>query len=445
MAFVINDLEPQTLVEIFRLLSARDCAKMATCQKLWRNIAADDSLWQVWCDSDFLLKQTVAPTGHPQDTWRDAYATWHLHFGRYKSYTKRAIAAWQTIEHWTKAHHPDIYQSLGDPATERQLDDAERLLKVKLPPSLRVIYRLHNGQDLSCDERFPDLMPYDSMFHGLLGGYSFYDHIVCTRLMPIEKAAQATIRLRNRNGHIDYGDCVQLTGSIMTRKHFMLVDEGSQMRVSTCDDDRSWDAAPPGGNDAMLRWLEAFASVLKDQLGCCHLLERMNSFGICLHPAHEPWQRVAVTKGVKVQAASIFVPELSKLRCSYDAEEAFFFSYNVQFSLLPVEEQQASWPADAGPFSPITSVQLQTRHWIIRDQTGEITQDIHGDGVIGRHPILAPGGTPFVYQSCTHQQQPRGSMGGFFKFVEGTTRQPTGPAFDVVCPEFMLEKPQYVF
>lgn len=48
--------------------------------------------------------------------------------------------------------------------------------------------------------------------------YSFYDHIVCTRLMPIEKAAQATIRLRNRNGHIDYGDCVQLTGSIMTRK-----------------------------------------------------------------------------------------------------------------------------------------------------------------------------------------------------------------------------------
>ncbi len=70
----------------------------------------------------------------------------------------------------------------------------------------------------------------------------------------------------------------------------MLIDEGSQMRVSSCDDDRSWDAAPPGGNDAVLRWLEAFASVLKDQLGCCHLHERMNSFGICLHPAHEPWQ-----------------------------------------------------------------------------------------------------------------------------------------------------------
>ena len=36
--------------------------------------------------------------------------------------------------------------------------------------------------------------------------------------MPIEKAATVTMRLRNRSSHIDYGDCVQLTGSIITRK-----------------------------------------------------------------------------------------------------------------------------------------------------------------------------------------------------------------------------------
>ena len=47
------------------------------------------------------------------------------------------------------------------------------------------------------------------------------------------------------------------------------------------------------------------------------------------------------------------------------------------------------------------------------------------------HSWMCTGETPFVYQSCTHQQQPRGSMEGFFKFVEGTTRQPTGPCFDV--------------
>ena len=59
------------------------------------------------------------------------------------------------------------------PATEAQLDEAERLLKVKLPDSLRVIYRIHNGQELSCDASFPETMPDNSMFHGLLGGYVF--------------------------------------------------------------------------------------------------------------------------------------------------------------------------------------------------------------------------------------------------------------------------------
>ena len=48
--------------------------------------------------------------------------------------------------------------------------------------------------------------------------YSFYDHIVCTRLLPINKAVITTKRLRHRNEHIDYGDGLQLTGSLATPK-----------------------------------------------------------------------------------------------------------------------------------------------------------------------------------------------------------------------------------
>lgn len=44
---------------------------------------------------------------------------------------------------------------------------------------------------------------------------------------------------------------------------------------------------------------------------------------------------------------------------------------------------------------------------------------------------VCAGEGPSVYQSCTHQPHPRGSMEGFFEFVEGTISQPTGPAFDV--------------
>ena len=47
-------------------------------------------------------------------------------------------------------------------------------------------------------------------------------------------------------------------------------------------------------------------------------------------------------------------------------------------------------PPNSG-FSLVSCVQLQARHWIIRDQNGEICQNIKGDGVIGKHPILFPG------------------------------------------------------
>lgn len=101
------------------------------------------------------------------------------------------------------------------------------------------------------------------------------------------------------------------------------------------------------------------------------------------------------------------------------------------------------------------------------------------------------GGTPFVYQSGTRNKGSKSYMGGFFTFVEGTIQAPTGPQFDVQvrlpshsmaaslqsgttvvpyccpvccslesietrnsntatacvlqCPQFLLEKPDFVF
>eukprot|EP00967_Tisochrysis_lutea_P109811 scaffold171179_cov14-Tisochrysis_lutea.AAC.1 len=39
---------------------------------------------------------------------------------------------------------------------------------------------------------------------------------------------------------------------------------------------------------------------------------------------------------------------------------------------------------------------------IIRDQNGLPVDEVQGDGVIGKFPILTPGGPEFIYQSCTH-------------------------------------------
>lgn len=76
----------------------------------------------------------------------------------------------------------------------------------------------------------------------------------------------------------------------------MLMDKGSQLRVSSCEEEKSWDAAPAGGHDAMLRWLESYANTLKYQLGCRQIHERMNSNGICLYPIKQPSQVISATQ-----------------------------------------------------------------------------------------------------------------------------------------------------
>ena len=54
------------------------------------------------------------------------------------------------------------------------------------------------------------------------------------------------------------------------------------------------------------------------------------------------------------------------------------------------------------------------------------------------------GGEEFVYQSCTQQREPGGSMEGEFAFVEGTLATP-GAEFDVECPRFYMRIPDILF
>ena len=63
----------------------------------------------------------------------------------------------------------------------------------------------------------------------------------------------------------------------------------------------------------------------------------------------------------------------------------------MRFALLPEAEQRATWPATAGPFRALTSVQLRARHWIIRDGRGDVTGEVRGEAVVGEYPILTPG------------------------------------------------------
>jgi len=79
--------------------------------------------------------------------------------------------------------------------------------------------------------------------------------------------------------------------------------------------------------------------------------------------------------------------------------------------------------------------QLLTRHWIITDGNGKV-QEVHGQGVIGEQPTLAPGES-FRYTSGCVMETPVGTMHGSYQMVAGD-----GHHFDAAIPPFVLAVPR---
>ncbi len=81
------------------------------------------------------------------------------------------------------------------------------------------------------------------------------------------------------------------------------------------------------------------------------------------------------------------------------------------------------------------SAQLISRHWIIADAMQTIRK-VSGLGVVGKQPLIAPGGT-FQYSSNCQLDTAVGSMRGSYVFASED-----GKVFEVPIPEFVLAAPQ---
>jgi ApaG protein len=80
------------------------------------------------------------------------------------------------------------------------------------------------------------------------------------------------------------------------------------------------------------------------------------------------------------------------------------------------------------------TVQLLSRHWMITNARGELTE-VKGSGVVGEQPLLKPG-ERFVYTSGAPLNTPSGMMGG--SYLMETDR---GERFDIEIPTFSLDRP----
>jgi ApaG protein len=79
-------------------------------------------------------------------------------------------------------------------------------------------------------------------------------------------------------------------------------------------------------------------------------------------------------------------------------------------------------------------ITLRNRHWIITHANGS-TEEVIGEGVVGKTPELAPGKS-FSYTSGALIPTPVGSMRGSYGFITGD-----GHSFRVEIPEFALHSP----
>lgn len=114
----------------------------------------------------------------------------------------------------------------------------------------------------------------------------------------------------------------------------------------------------------------------------------------------------------------------------------------VRVAYLPQHSEPASgrylWAYDITIINHrLDAVQLLKRSWEITDATG-YTQRVHGEGVVGKQPILQPG-----EQFCYNSAAPLGTSTGFMVGTYHMMNLANEEQFDIAVPAFSLDSPFY--
>ncbi len=123
----------------------------------------------------------------------------------------------------------------------------------------------------------------------------------------------------------------------------------------------------------------------------------------------------AMTRGIRVQVESRYVPERSRPHDDY-----WFFAYTI------VIRNEGQVPT-----------QLVSRHWTITDANGRV-QEVRGPGVVGKQPLLRPGES-FEYTSFCPLATSFGTMQGTYQMVDDE-----GQRFDAEIAAFALGQPHSI-
>ena len=136
---------------------------------------------------------------------------------------------------------------------------------------------------------------------------------------------------------------------------------------------------------------------------------RAASLGRFLHRSSPMKSYTAITEDIKVTVRPVYLDGQSNA-----VERKFVFAYFVSI------ENMGNEP-----------IQLLRRHWIIRHSSGKL-EEVEGEGVIGKQPVIRPG-ADHDYNSYCILETLEGSMEGTYLM-----KREDGTEFKVVIPKFSL-------
>lgn len=228
------------------------------------------------------------------------------------SLVKRVKRCWDRIKTWLAGNFPEVEATLCKGASEADIQELENILKVKLPLPTRILYRFQNGQEFTSEDLANSTL---GSSLGLIGGYSFYNHLVNVYLLPLN---QVILETRQIIRHLGFSSrskyVVMAASSTYSEKLFFLNCTDGQLYVGTrnlATDGEMIPCVPQhlinlahGLNgeqqqDAMLLWLEEHGRRLQN--GIIKLHEEGNVRSISLFPEEPPLCSTAVTNGVQVR------------------------------------------------------------------------------------------------------------------------------------------------
>ncbi|KAL4632193.1 hypothetical protein ACB092_04G034300 [Castanea dentata] len=426
-------------------LTPKDTAIAACVSNKLKSSASEDILWSKFCFQELDLNEPIDPFGNLTPSFKACYQAWREAFSMYPwPLVLRVKRCWGRLKNWLSINFPEAEATLRKGASEVEIQESERILKVKFPLPTRILYRFCDGQEFNPEKSSGSA---GGGLLGLIGGYSYYTHLVNVFLLPLKEVVLNTkaiirhIRLFSRNKYV-----VVAASYTESEKFFFLNCTTGQLHVGTVNLATQGEMIPCVPNalissvhdsngdqqqDAMLLWLEEHARRLEN--GMIKLREERGTRSISLFPEEPPFCSTAITNGVKVRASAVFVPEIADLQ---NETTKYTFSYSIRISL-----QREGCVINGIPFS---SCQLKWRHWIIR-ANDLVESDVNGAAVIGQYPLLLPGEKEFVYESCTPLPTSLGSVEGSFTFVPGRLADPKGAPFEVEVARFPLQLPDYIF